>query len=54
MHEEMEAKIRQAIVNVLMSAYSETITPPLVKDLTDKAMDCIAHIFIEDAKSEEE
>ena len=49
MNIETEVKVRSIIVTVLMSAYSETITPQLVKDLTDKIMDVLPHAI----KSEE-
>lgn len=47
---EMEVKIKQIIVNVLMSCHGEVITPVLVRDCSEKIIDCLQHLNINEAQ----
>lgn len=47
---EMEVKIKQIIVNVLMSAHGEVITPTIVRDCSEKIIDCLQHLNINEAQ----
>jgi len=47
---EMEVKIKQIIVNVLMCSHGEVITTSVVRDCSEKIMDCLQHLNITEAQ----